>query len=277
MAKIRHLLREILLGWWLVIINAILLVYSALTMVRDAFPTEIQNKYQLHLFFPHWPWQAWVAIFAVSNFLIVLGGAYAAVERREKEKETLATKLKEIEDAKPRIIVRDVYTEKVPVNQNGLQVCVANVLRAKLENAPPHHYPNSEAKNVTAKISFYDHSGQLLIEDMDARWTASTQPLGPHWQSIVPLLGMDFGIGDKRDLDIAFAETTYIKMPPPSLVALNNDNFRFPRWREQEHVLSGERFLAEIHVRAVWVDTKFSVEFWPLSHGEIGFALVKQQ
>jgi hypothetical protein len=144
-------------------------------------------------------------------------------------------------------------------------------MRVKLENAPPHPYPNSEAKNVTATISFYDHLGKLLIADMDARWTASTQPVGPHTQSIVPLLGMDLGIGVKRDLDIAFAATTPYKTPSPSLVALNNDNFRFTCWEKPDHVLQGERLVAEVHVRAIWVDTKFSVEFWVLPHGEIEF------
>jgi hypothetical protein len=123
---------------------------------------------------------------------------------REKERELFeaiaerdrsAAKLEAIERARPRIVVRDIYADKVAVNQNGMQVCLANVLRAKLENAPSHNFPSCEAKNVTAMISFYDSSGKLLIEDMDARWTASTQPVGPHWVSVVPLLGMDFGMG----------------------------------------------------------------------------------
>jgi hypothetical protein len=147
-------------------------------------------------------------------------------------------KLQEIEDAKPILVFRNAYTEIVNVNQNGIVVLTANVLRLKIENASQHHYPNNEAKNVTATISFYDQSNRVLVADMDARWTASTQPVGPHTLSIVPLLGMDFPIGSKRDLDIAFAETTYIKMPIPELVALNNDNFHFQRWRKREHVLA---------------------------------------
>jgi hypothetical protein len=109
---------------------------------------------------------------------------------------------------------------------------------------------------------------------MDARWTASPQPIGPHGQSIIPLLGMNFGIGDKRDLDIAFVEATYIKMPPPDLVALNNDNFPFERWKKPGRILAGERFIAKICVNAVWVRTEFSVEFWSLPHGEIGHRLI---
>ena len=103
----------------------------------------------------------------------------AKLTQSKSNEESLKGQLKEIEDAKPCIVVREVYTEKVGVNQNGLQVCIANVLRAKLENVPPNSYPGSEAKNVTATISFYDQSGKLLIEDMDARWTASAQPIGP--------------------------------------------------------------------------------------------------
>jgi hypothetical protein len=183
-------------------------------------------------------------------------------------------RLKEINDAKPRMVVRDVYTQKVPVNENRVVVMIANVLRVKIENDPPHPCPTSEAKNVTATVNFYDQSGNLLIAGMDARWTASSQPVGPHTQSIVPLLGMDFPIGAKRDLDIAFAEATYIKMPLTKLVALNNDNFRFSRWRMQEHILADERVRAEIRVSAAWVDVRFSVEFWVLPQGEIGYCLL---
>jgi hypothetical protein len=195
------------------------------------------------------------------------------VASRKKVSE-LGAVLQEIEDAKPRIILRTVYTEKVDVNQNGIVVCKANVLRLKLENSPQHHEPNNEAKNVIAKISFYDSSGKLLLSDMDGRWTASPQPVGPHTDSIVPLLGMDFGIGVIRDLDIAFAETTYIKDPLPILVAFNNDNFCVQRWRKEDHILAGNRFVANIHISAVRVDTHFSVEFWVLPYGEIDHRVV---
>jgi hypothetical protein len=200
----------------------------------------------------------------------------ALVREQELMADLAATsgKLQEIEDAKPILVFRNAYTEIVNVNKNGIVVLTANVLRLKIENASQHHYPNNEAKNVTATISFYDQSNRVLVADMDARWTASTQPVGPHTLSIVPLLGMDFPIGSKRDLDIAFAETTYIKMPIPELVALNNDNFHFQRWRKREHVLPGERFIAKVRISAVWVNTECSVEFWGLPHGEIGFRVV---
>ncbi len=221
-----------------------------------------------------------VAGFVFSMFLS-WRKEHEAVIAELKTSESLAAKLKEIDDARPHIVVRDVYTDKVSVNQNGILVCVANVLRVKLENATPHQYPNSEAKNVTATISFYDTAGKLLVAGMDARWTASRQPVGPHWQSIVPLLGMDFGIGAKRDLDIAFRDVTYTKtygdMPSAGFVALNNDNFGFERWRKPEHLLAGERLMAKIRVSAVWVNTEFSVEFWALPQGEIGFCLRQPQ
>lgn len=182
-------------------------------------------------------------------------------------------KLREIEEARPRITLRNPYTEMVNVNHDGVVVFVANVLRVRLENTSQNHYPNNEAKGVIAKISFYDSSHNLLISDLDGRWTDSTQPVGPHWQSVVPLLETDFRIGAKHDLDIAFSETTYINCIQ-ELVAINNDNFRFQRWRKPEHILAGERFVAKIRISAVWVSTEFSVEFWGMPHGEIGFRLV---
>lgn len=261
------------LGW-----AAIMAGWSALLAVAanaDLFVTKYASKsFQDRWdswWHPHLNWQTWIAgMFAIA-FLMVLEGSYRHTAGLEERMSRAEKKIKDIEDAKPCIVVRDVYTEKVSVNQNGLLVCIANVLRISLENAPPHPYPNSEAKNVIATISFYDHFGKLLIADMDARWTASAQPVGPHTESIVPLLGMDLGIGVKRDLDIAFAAISPYKAPSPNLVALNNDNFRFTCWERPDRVLRGTRFVAKVHVRAVWVDTKFSVEFWVLPYGEIEF------
>jgi hypothetical protein len=193
----------------------------------------------------------------------------------KSREESLATKLREIEDARPRITLRNPYTEKVGVNQNGTFAFAANVLRVKLENTSQNHYPNNEAKGVTTQISFYDSLGNLLIPDMDGRWADSTQPVGPHWQSIVPLLATDFRIGAKHDVDIVFRDLTFPERDT-EIVALNNDNFRFPRWRNPGHILVGERFVAKICISAVWVNTEFSVEFWALPHGEIGFCLVTQ-
>lgn len=257
------------------VIGALLAAAIVIYQIHYGIITEAQMKGAYWSI--AWPYVILVGVFMLWHLVRApaqIDAVMAAeIEDLKSHAEILKARLKKIEDTKPCIVVRDVYTDKVAVNQNGFQVCIANVLRAKLENDPSHHYPNNEAKNVTATISFYDDSGTLLIADMDARWTASTQPVGPHWQSTVHLLGMDFGIGAKRDLDIAFAEMTYINMPPPDLVALNNDNFHFSRWKKPEHVLRGERFVAEIHVRAAWVDTKFSVEFWAMPQGEIGFNL----
>ena len=189
------------------------------------------------------------------------------------QEESLAAKLKEIDDAKPRLILRNVYTEKVDANQNGIRVMVANVVRAKFENTPSSNYPNNEAKQVIAKVSFYDPNGNLILE-MDGRWTDSTQPLAPHWVSRVPLLETDFRIGATHDLDIAFRDVTFTQVygdgPQAGLVALNNDNFLFQRWRKPEHVLAGDRFTVKIRLCAVWVNTEFSMEFWAMPNGEIG-------
>ncbi len=215
--------------------------------------------------------------------ILALGFVVSMFLAWRKERETVTakvTKLKEIEDAKPHIILRNPYTEKVPVTHDGTSACVANVLRVRLENTPQNHYPNNEAKGVTAKISFYDSSHNILIADMDGRWTDSAppKPLGPNRQSVVPLLETDFRIGAKHDLDVAFRDVTLTQVygdgPGTGFVALNNDNFGFQYLRKPEHSLVGERFVAKISINAVWVNSEFCVEFWAMPHGEIGFRLV---
>ena|ERR1035438_849800 len=79
-----------------------------------------------------WPYVILVGGFVLWHFVktpVEVDAAIAAKLIASKyREESLAAKLKEIEGARPHIVVRDVYTEKVSVNQNGLQVCIANVL-----------------------------------------------------------------------------------------------------------------------------------------------------
>jgi len=253
----------------------IVAIYGALgflLFIRDnlASPT-VQAQWKVLAILHKLGWRTLGETLFAVVFVAMCEGTYREYREQRLASISAELRLRDIDDAKPNIVLCGPYTEKVGINQNGLRVCVANVLRVKLENASPHPYPNSEAKNVTATVSFYDQSGNLLIADMDARWTASSQPDGPHTQSIVPLLGMDIPRGAKRDLDIAFAAMSPYKAPLPNVVALNNDNFRFTGWGKPDRVLQGERFVAEIRVMAAWVDTKFSVEFWVLPHGEIEF------
>jgi hypothetical protein len=241
------------------------------TLVTHLSSTQFQAQW--NSYWPHWSWSIWLIVFLLLAFFGVWEGSYRHSKEQGAEITVLYAKLQEIDDAKPHIVLRNAYTERVNVNRDGVVLFVANVLRVKLENISQNHYPNNEAKGVIAKISFYDSSGNLLISDMDGRWTDSTQPVGPHWQSVVPLLETGFRIGAKHDLDIAFRDTsnTYIETMNPGFVALNNDNFRFQGWKNPGHILVGERFVAKIRISAVWVSTEFSVEFWAMPHAEIGF------
>lgn len=262
-------------AWWgplMLTVNGILLVLDWGDLASELFPST-KEWLARAAFLSSLPWYWKVIIILVANILLLGEGAFRAIRKREVQRDRYAARLQEIEEAKPHIILRNPYTERVKVNQNGVVALVANVLRVRLENLPQSHYPNNEAKAVIAKVSFYDSSGNFLI-DMDGRWTDSAQPVGPHWQSVVPLLETDFRIGAKHDLDIAFRDSsiTYLEMNP-GFVALNNDNFRFPGWKKPEHILVGERFLAKIRISAVWVNAEFSVEFWAMPRAEIGFSV----
>src|SRR5277367_4412401 len=88
-----RMFKEIFLKRWVVFANALLAIYSIATTFRDAFPSEIQEKFQLNIFLHRWSLQTWITIFAVSNFLILYHGSWLAIRKREAKVVQLATKL----------------------------------------------------------------------------------------------------------------------------------------------------------------------------------------
>lgn len=84
-SKRRDILREVFWRPLVGIANAILLAYGACTAFRDAFPSDVQAKYQLNLWLPHWKWQTGLMLFALLNVLLVFEGAVIAIRKRERE------------------------------------------------------------------------------------------------------------------------------------------------------------------------------------------------
>ena len=172
--------------------------------------------------------------------------------------ELVPGELKEVEDAKPNIILREPGAESVEhvtMQANGRILATAPFVKVRFVNRPAGHYPTSIARDVNARVKFYDAGGTLLL-DIAGRWADSDQPsVRDFRQSRNDLLKMEFGIEEEHSLDIAFRDTT------GEFVAWNNDSYNFPNMRKPEHVLSGNRFRVDVKLSAAWIDKTFRFEF----------------
>lgn len=265
------MLKELWLKRWVLIANTLLVVYSVATTLRDAFPDEIQKRYQLNIFLHHWSWQTWIAIFACGNFLVVLHGAYLAIKRREKERDGLAAKLNEIENTKPRIVLsypKCEYVENVAFKFGDLVQGVAPIVKIRFINKPSTPSPLGIAKGIRAKISFF--SAKDLLLQIDGRWSKSDQPsVKDPRLSRTDLLTVDFGIEEEQDLDIAFRE------PGGDFIAWNNDNYDYGDFRKPEHRLPAAKIDAKVLLVGPYVREEFRLSFEKTDSSQ-GILLTKQ-
>jgi len=140
-------------------------------------------------------------------------------------------------------------------------------LHLKFKNDPVSADGNSEAKNVSATIRFFDSHHKELFA-IDGRWADGKYPtpttpkadIGP----------ADFTIGQTRDLDIA------LKYPSElDCYAVNNESFeRNPgHLTLNEYKLVGTDLAAEIRLRGPLVDSKWKIKFRNLGVGQ-GFEII---
>jgi hypothetical protein len=151
-----------------------------------------------------WKTTSWIVaavMFVIASFL---------VWRREfKERVALQQK----EEGLPNIILvpRGFYVEdrlllmSDTIGPQGQAINVRqktmNSLLARLMNDPIRSTAEAIAKDVTARITFYNSQNRELFF-MDARWGDANRP--KPGQSNIELLSADFSIGQTRELDIAF-------------------------------------------------------------------------
>lgn len=185
----------------------------------------------------------------------------------EERNNTLQTEINQIHEVKPKIILREPgakHVETITLSRRGVIVAIAPFVSVRFINKPTGNFPNSVARDVRAKIRFLDSSGNLVLQ-MDGRWSDSDQPSTRAFgSSRNDLLAIDFGIEEEHSLDIAFRD-------PQSgeFVAWNNDNYNYPNFKKPEHLLAGKEFTVHICLRAVWIDSDFSLKFRAGSNGQI--------
>ena len=138
----------------------------------------------------------------------------------------------------------------------------ASCLHVRIINNPDFSTPEAAARKVSAVIRFYDEQGKELFF-IDGRWAESDQPATRPWGvSTIDLLSMDFGIGQTRELDVAFKDSEDVEC-----YGINNDSFRTVGLKYPRFKLEGRIFTAEIRLRGEWIDQTFKVRFRNLGRG----------
>ncbi len=205
------------------------------------------------IFIPHILWKIY------SSAAALHGGQLESIRRLQSERESVENKLKEIEETKPNIVLREPgarHIEAISLNDGRVVVLTAHFIKVRFVNRPTRNSPMSIAREVSAKIKFFDENDQLVLE-MDGRWDDSDQPtLRHHTLTRRDLLLTEFGIEGEHNLDIAFLDPK-----TNEFVAFNNDNYNYQAFRKPEHILRGRKFRAEMRLIAAHVDVTYSVEF----------------
>jgi hypothetical protein len=181
-----------------------------------------------------------------------------ALANATTSRDELAKKLKEIEDARPNIVLRDPGAEHIqstPMNVQFGGALILSFAKVRFVNKPSTPAQRVEAKKVMAKVKFYDVNGSLVLE-MDGRWNDSDQPSTvPPGKSRNSLLPIDFAIDQEHNLDLAYWDQN-----SKGFVAWNNDSCDYPLGKKPQHVLKGQCFKVEIRLVSPEVDRTFSFQ-----------------
>ena len=170
-------------------------------------------------------------------------------------------RIEEIERARPKIKLSGANAVHILPNvlqtYGNVQIGPVPFLLARFVNQPEGPYPSAKANEVRATIRYYRDLDNAHLLTIEGRWSDSDQPsaIDP-LRSKSHLLATSFGIGQWHDLDIAYRDAQTGRY-----FAWNNDNYQYPFFRCEEHVLIGSKFRVEVHLLGEWVDENFSFKF----------------
>jgi hypothetical protein len=103
-------------------------------------------------------------------------GAPTALRKREDQRDVYALKLKQVDESKPRIVLRQpgaIYVSDVAFRSNDIVLFTALIIRVRFINDPLHPCPNAIAKDIVAKVRFFRQDS--LLFEIDGRWADSDQ------------------------------------------------------------------------------------------------------
>jgi hypothetical protein len=184
-----------------------------------------------------------------------------------RENKNLAHRLREIDDARPRIRLKEpgavhckmvqhtfvgkdefgkdrvIFSGQVPF------ICVA------FRNDPSNAFPKSVARGVRAYVEFFPIGHSVACFRMDGRWAESDQPPEySQFKSKATLLETSFGFGESRTVDIA-----HISGIDGQCYAWNNDNYSNfdEHYLTQTHLLTEKSYRVQVRLWGEFVDETF--------------------
>jgi hypothetical protein len=110
------------------------------------------------------------------------------------------------------------------------------------------------ARSVIATMQFFGGVGELLCEVEAGRWGDADQPTDPR-ASRVPLRRVDFPISETRELNVA------IKFSADGRCYAMDNDYVASGGRKQSLEITGEAVTATIRLRAVGIDSRWTVKF----------------
>jgi hypothetical protein len=150
-------------------------------------------------------------------------------------------------------------------------VAQLSCLHVKFKNDPELSTESSTAKNILAELEFFDDSGHPLCSLL-GRWGDTPQPPHlPQGQTPAQTLAMvDFGIGQERELDIAFKY-----QDEPDCFGMSNETYAYRDWRHPKQRLCPENIRVRVRLRGIGVDNAW--DFWFQNPKSTGLQKVKYQ
>ncbi len=136
------------------------------------------------------------------------------------------------------------------------QVDQLSCIHVKFKNNPERSTERSIGKNILAELNYFDDADHLLCTVL-GRWGDTPQPpyLLPGQSPAQVLAMVDFGIGQERELDIAFKYQN-----EADCFAMSNDTYAYRDWRHPKQKLSRENVRVRVRLRGVGVDSSW--DFW---------------
>ena len=107
-----------------------------------------------------------------------MGRVLPTLKKQEDEIDSLKGKLKEIDDAKPKIVARGKAVQRIPFHDRFSRqlIFAGDFVKMTFINDPKGNYAKSVAQGVRIKIKFLDPAGSILLDNMDGRWDSTDQP-----------------------------------------------------------------------------------------------------
>ncbi len=257
----RRLVWEATLGSPLTwVVNAVIALLAWSDSITRIFP-DAENLFSHLAFLNELQWYWKIIILLGANIFLLVEGAARAIRKGERQRVEYRLKLKQIEEAKPHIVLREpdaAYIAPVNIQAIGNVMNAVSFMTVRFVNQPQGPFPNSVARDVRVKLRFFEPvpGGRLLLA-IDGRWGDSDQPSIRDWrQSRTDLLRMGFGIEEERSLDVAFRDDQ-----TGEFYAFNNENCHYPLMKKPEHLLVGQHFMVRISLLGPWVDETFEFQF----------------